>query len=182
MDTPAELRAKVKAVNDLFRTSLMNRKYYARRLTWFNRCNKTLEILVAVGSSSAVAGWGFWKLMHVGGATWGVLSGVAALLAVLKPTLQLPKEIERYSKRHLGYCSLYYDLDMIVFDMQMTKSLNAANWKSFLHLKKRNGELGIHDEINPKEKVLSRCRDEVMKEVPKGSLWLPPKETAEATT
>jgi len=173
MDTPEELRHKVKEINNLYRTALMNRKYYAHRLITYNRWNKALEIVVAVGSSAAIASWGIWKLTSASGAVWGVISALGALLAIVKPILQLPKEIERYSKRHMGYCSLYYDLEEIIKSMQRTKTLTPSNWKTFEHLSRRNGDLGIKDELKSNEKLLKESWEKVMQELPKGSLWLP---------
>jgi len=168
-----DVRAQVKAINDLYRTALMNRKYYAHRLSRYQAWNRALEITIAAGTSSAVAGWGIWKLTSVGGTAWGVLSGVAALAGLLKPILNLSKEIERYSKLHLGYCSLYYDLDLIIFELQLSHTLSAPNWKAFLQHRKRNNDLGLQDELHPNEKLLNRCQDEVLKEIPAGMLWLP---------
>ena len=168
-----ELRLRVKAVNDLYRTALLNRKYYAYRLSAYQAWNRTIDIAIAIGSSATVAGWGVWRLRNIGATSWGVLASVAAVASVLKPILQLPKAIERYSKLHLGYCSLYYDLDLLIFEIQQTHQLSPSNWKSFLQYRKRHNDLGLSDELHPRTELLKQCQKEVLKEIPAGTLWLP---------
>jgi hypothetical protein len=163
----------VKAINDLYRTALLNRKYYAYRLSAYQAWNRAIDIAIAIGSSAAVAGWGVWRLRNIGATSWGILAGIAATASVLKPILQLPKEIERYSKLHLGYCSLYYDLDLLVFEIQQTHQLGPSNWKSFLQYRKRHNDLGLSDELHPRTELLRQCQREVLEEIPAGTLWLP---------
>jgi hypothetical protein len=167
------LRMQVRSINDLYRTALMNRKYYARRLRMYRRWNSAMEITIAVGTSSVVAGWGIWRLASAGATAWGVLAALAALMAVLKPILQLPKELERYSKLHIGYCSLYYDQDHIIFGLQHSNAVTQQIWESFLQIRTRNNELGLEDETYPDMKNLRQCQNEVLAELPQGSLWLP---------
>lgn len=174
-----DIRARVKAINDLYRSALMNKKYYEGRLSSYQRSNKMFEILLAVGTSTAVAGWGVWKVTNVGAVVWAALAGAAALAAVIKPILQLGREVERYSKLHFGYCSLFYDLDAMTFELRHSQVLPETAWSAFLQIRKRNNDLGLHDELKPKRTLLKKCQAEVLIEIPAGSLWLPKKTESE---
>jgi hypothetical protein len=174
-DTPEELRAKVSEINDLFRTARLNQMYYAQRLHVVKKAMNWSDGLIAVGSSSSLAGWGLWKYGQTSANSWAVLAGIATLLSVLKPVFQLRREIERYSKLHIGYCGLYYDLEQIVIDLRTTHILTAASWTAFTHQQKKNKELGLIDDSDAERKLdlLNECQQAVLTEIPKGSLWLP---------
>ena len=55
------LRASLQQIYDLYRTSLLNVKYYGYKLTIANRTSVAAEIVVVVGSAtSGVSGWAVW--------------------------------------------------------------------------------------------------------------------------
>ena len=96
---------------DEYRTALMNREYYSCRLASVRTQNRILEIIIAVGTSSAVASWTIWQTEEV---VWTSIAAVVTLLTIVKPIIDYPKSIERYSKLFVGHGDVYYDLDRVV--------------------------------------------------------------------
>jgi hypothetical protein len=182
VDSPEEVRAKVREINNLTRTARMNQMYYAARLHKFKTIMKAADLVIGLGSSTAVAGWGLWKLGQVTTTVWALLSGIGPLLVIVKSTLGLPREVERYSKLHIGYCGLYYDLEQLTTELRTTHTLSAGQWSAFGHLQKKNKELGLIDDTDAERRqdLLQAYWSKVMTEIPKGSLWLP--RTTDAST
>jgi len=50
-------------------------------------------------------------------------TGGATILGVLKPLLQLGKQIEKYTKLYTGYTGVYLDLKYIVEDIEKSKTV-----------------------------------------------------------
>ncbi|OGD12385.1 MAG: hypothetical protein A2Y86_03305 [Candidatus Aminicenantes bacterium RBG_13_62_12] len=164
-----------KSINDAFRTALMNRKYYGHRLTVTRSWNVALDIIIAVGASSAVGTWLIWKKSPAGENAWAMIAGLAALLAVIKPFLNLPKQLEKYSKLFIGHGDVYYDLKAITTELarvrDYTPKVQEAHGKAFERIK----QLAPEDDPKIKEKLRRRFFEEVNREIPVESLWWPKK-------
>ena len=83
------------------------------------RLNTRLEVAIALGTSAAIASWAIWKTGS-GEYAWLVISGLATLLAVIKPIINLPKQIERYSKLFVGHGDAQFDLERIAQQVKAT--------------------------------------------------------------
>ncbi|HEX8475082.1 MAG TPA: hypothetical protein VF666_13715 [Pyrinomonadaceae bacterium] len=166
-------RERLKRVYDNYRTARMSREYYACRLSFFQNCNFWYEIVLAIGTSgSAISGWYVWQTA-TGKTVWAILTGAAALLAILKPALQLPKHIEQYSKLHTGYSSLSYDYGKLVDDIKATGGITREMTKSLNKAEERFKELALQDDPKPSEKLLRDCQGKVKKHVPPFAVWYP---------
>ncbi|MCU7940440.1 MAG: hypothetical protein KZQ64_13665 [gamma proteobacterium symbiont of Bathyaustriella thionipta] len=81
-------------VYDLYRSARLNAKYYSALLHQTEKRNFILEfILLLTAPSSAVAGLWFWDSL-IGQEIWKYMGIVAAITAVLKPMLSLPKKMK----------------------------------------------------------------------------------------
>ncbi|WP_218028603.1 hypothetical protein, partial [Pseudomonas mandelii] len=97
-------------VYDLLRTARLNQLYYGRRLLTFERRNFWAEITIACTSStSAIAGFAFWKTT-AGQPYWQGFLAVAALVAIAKPFLSYAKKIKSYEELLIAYRLIAYDL------------------------------------------------------------------------
>ena len=169
----ASLYDSVKNVNNTYRTALMNRKYYGYRLSAVRKWNTALEILIAVGTSSAVGAWAIWKSTSVGANVWAILAGLAVLLAVVKPFLNLSKDVERYSKLFVGHGDVYYDLGTLTLELARVKNYTDKIHEAFLRARERIKQLGIEDDPKINERLRRRFYEEAKEEIPVGSLWWP---------
>jgi hypothetical protein len=106
---------------------------------------------------------------------------VATVFAVLKPILQLSKEIERYSKLHIGYCSLYFDLNALVEEVKLTGSFTKEMLKEQKQAYDRHKNLSLQVQGEGGDKLVRKCMAEVNRQIPPESLWMPPIATSAAT-
>lgn len=155
-----------------YRDAAMNRKYYGVCLNRTRRLATVLDALVAVGTSTAVGGWVIWK-DSAGAATWGVLSGLAAVIALVKPLLKLTEKVERYSKLFVGHGEVLYDLKAAVAAVAA-----AGDYPESLSTKvdgaiERFKRLAESDDPQPDKRLIRRAFEEVKKEIPVESLWVP---------
>lgn len=171
--TGASLYDCVKNVNNTYRTALMNRKYYGYRLSMVRTCNKALEILIAVGTSSAVGAWAIWKSTSIGANVWTIVAGLAVLLAVVKPILDLSKDVERYSKLFVGHGDVYYDLKTITMELGRVRGYTDKINETFEKTVERIKQLALEDDPKIRKKLRRRCFEEVKEEIPVESLWWP---------
>lgn len=157
---------------DQYRTAMLNRIYYGTRLANFKRWNLAHEIAIAIGTSSALAAWAIWKT-DTGGKVWAIITGLATILAILKPILQLSKQIERYSKLFAGHGDVLFDLEALIRKVRSTKEVTKEMENNFNQALSRIKTLAPQDYPKPSRELLNRCYAEVNKQVPANSLWIP---------
>lgn len=166
-------RARLRRIYDNYRTAWMSRDYYACRLHYFRRCNQWYEIVLAVGASgSGLSGWYVWQT-RAGVVVWAVIAGASALLAILKPILQIPKQVERYSKLYAGYCTLTYDYEKLVDEIKATGGLTPEMRELREKSEERFKALSEDDDPKPSEKLLRQCQEGVRRRVEKFDDWCP---------
>lgn len=164
---------RLRRIYDNYRTVWMSRDYYGCRLDLSQRYNLWYEVVLALGASgSAVSGWYVWQT-QAGGAAWAFIAGASALLAVLKPTLQIPKQVERYSKLYTGYSDLAYDYGKLVDDITATGGITQEMREILNKAEARFKDLSLQDDPKPSEKLLRRCQDGVRKRVQNFEVWYP---------
>lgn len=163
---------QLKQIYDHYRTVLFNQKYYAHRLTTVKRWNLSLEILLAIGTSAAIGTWVIWDT-GIGEKFWPLIAGASAVLAILKPILQLPKLIERYSKLYIGHSELFYELKDLVSNIAVSQNLTNDTWEAFQLGKPRYRKLALEDDPKPIKKLRKRYFEEVKNEIPADKLWMP---------
>src|SRR5438045_3793159 len=92
---PTRIAGYLKIIHGEYRTFLLNKKYYGYHLGRYQRINRTMEILIAVGATgSGIAGLAVWQA-GVGASVWAVISALSIILSTIKPILDIPKQIER---------------------------------------------------------------------------------------
>lgn len=163
---------RLKQVYDKYRNLHMSRDYYACRLALYQRYNLVYEIALAVGTSGAVGAWYIWQTA-TGMVTWAVVGGLISVLAVIKPILQLPKQIESYSKLYVAYSELYYDYKNLIDEVEVAGGLSLAMEETLKAAQGRYKDLALKDEPKPSEKLLQRCQADVNRKVPKFKSWYP---------
>jgi len=137
--------------------------------TW----NAALEIVIGVGTSSAIGAWAIWKSTSVGENVWAVLAGLATLFAIVKPFLNLSKHVEKYTKLFVGHGDVYYDLRTITTELARSRNYTDKMDEAFGRALERIKQLAPDDDPKVNEKLRRRFFDEVKKEIPVESLWWP---------
>jgi hypothetical protein len=175
------LRAELNVIYGTYRTSAMNQKYYANRLTHLTRLNRYYEIVLALGTSTAIAGWALWTLNDWTKVTWSVFSGVITLLAISKPFLKMPEDIEKYSTLHTGYRALYLNLESIVSKIRRKSMLTSEVRELFDAAQDQYKSLALNDAVNINRKILNEMQEQVNQEITVESLWYPSRQTISQT-
>jgi len=166
------LRARLIEVYNLYRTALLNRKYYAHKLALWKRWNSALEVALAIGTSGTIGAWAIWR-KGAGEDVWTIFAASAALLGVIKPVIQLPKGIERYSKLYVGYSDLFYDFQAVVSDIQTTHSFSQEMGNKVANARERIKKLSLDDDPTPNKTLVKQFYGEVNTEIPSDRLWMP---------
>jgi hypothetical protein len=167
------LLRSVKDLQDTYRTELLNRLYYGYRLARVKRWNLVLEIVVAIGTSSAIGAWVVWQKTETGEIVWAILAGAAALVAILKPILQLPKKVEQYSKLFVEHGNLFYQLDILEKEITKHQGFTSETERSYRTVLEKARGLAIDDEPSPSKRLIDKCCQEVNQKIPKKTLWRP---------
>lgn len=161
-----------KRIYDDHRTALMTQLYYGRRLASLKNYNRWYEILLAVGTSSAIAGWYVFQT-GIGSKTWGAFAGIIAVLTTIKPILNLPSEIERLSKQNAGYRDVYFDLKQLVEDIENYACITENMEEVLATAKSRAKSLVKEDDSRPNEAIVYACQKEVNRVIIDFAAWFP---------
>lgn len=164
-------RGEFDAIYTTYKDVMRTEKYYAYRLKSYQRLNKFYEIILAIGASTAIAGWAGFR-DNPGKIFWGVFSSVVTVLVILKPILQIPKDIEDYTNLHTGYRALMINLRNIVIKIRRQEGLTPQVIDLFEATLQQYQGLSLKDEI-PNGRLRARCEAEVISEIPPDSLWYP---------
>lgn len=160
-------------VYDAYRTASMNQKYYRYMISKMQRRNLIFEVVVAIGTMGAgVSGWALWKT-EIGTALWAIIAAVAALLAIAKPIVNYSRKIERFSKLYAGYTDIFHRAKELKESIEYEQELAPKHLVSYKELPGLFRELGVTEEDPPKKKLLRKCQDEVNREMPAKSFWMP---------
>jgi hypothetical protein len=143
---PQSTKPQLRYIYDSYRTALLNRKYYGYRLTRYQSFNSAMDIAIAIGAtgSGGVAGLAVWGTI-TGQYAWLWISGVATIVGVIKPILQLGVKIENYTKLFTGHGSIYLELKAV----------------------------GGLDDPKPDKKLIKQLQSQVNDEIPPDTLWTP---------
>lgn len=163
---------KATVINDTYRDAAFNRRYYSCLLARTQRVNLVMDIVVAIGTSGAVAAWNIWQ--H-GQATlvWKTLAAIATLVAIAKPFLNLSKKIERYSELVTGWAATFYDIRHLTVRIRTSNVIDQNTWAEFETAQQRVKELGIKDDPSVNRQLQRQCFDEIKQRLPSESLWWP---------
>jgi hypothetical protein len=162
-------------VYDTLRTVRLNVKYYGCRLQVLQRWNTSMEIALAIAApSSSIAGLGFWKYA-AGAVIWKAFGAIAAVVALLKPILFLTKRIKETEGVVSGYRGLEFDLmELKVLIEQKGRfdgPLKAQFGRAIQRLRSLVTQTATYG--RPNKRLLKRCQDEVLNELPEGCFFVP---------
>lgn len=167
-----KLRGQLTDIYANYRNICLSKKYYELLLARTERANFWYEVIIAVGTSTAVAGWAFWKF-PIADTVWPVFGGVVAILAVIKPIVAFTPRIERFTSLATYYSSLLIDFQALIFEIKTKERIDPAAYKVYSGLLNKLKALPAKEDPNPSEKVLREITKRVNREIPADSLWHP---------
>jgi len=170
---PNQSRERVYQIYDMWRTFLLNKKYYGRRLSRYRSYNFWMEMFIAVGATgSGVAGFAVWQIGY-GQYVWATLAAISIILSIAKPLLRLSDEIEKYAKIYGEYASASAKMEILVQDIQVHMAIPPNLLSVFDELRKRAAELVALDDPAPDPKLIRELQHEVNEQIKVDTLWVP---------
>lgn len=155
-----------------YRNVWMTKKHYEKRLKTVRTTNLIFEIVIAVGTSGTIAAWTLWKdpgLEYI----WKVIGGIVALITVIKPFLNFPAEIERYTALATTYAGLGMDFQHLIFDIKVNRNIDDTIRGTYKDICEKMKNIGVKEDAPPSAKKLRKICVEVNREIPLDSLWSP---------
>ena len=166
-------RHPVVDVYDQLRTARLNVRYFEADLKRLGKINFGIEVVLALAASSTFAGLWFWANAF-GGMLWKIFSAIAAIIAILKPKINLTKIIQSKEVQLAGYRVLDHEFQKITILVNQRQRYDDELKKLFVDALDRKGELIKKDEqFKRDEKLVSRCYEQVLTELPETSFFVP---------
>jgi hypothetical protein len=165
-------QAEVLRLQDRYRRCLLDQKYYAYRLSLYQRCDTAINLFAGVAMllSLATRMSSTW-LSYVCYAT----GAIAALLFIAKPIFKVSEQIEKYTMLHYGFSDVFNRIEGLVGEIRRNGKISDEHRVRADELFDRCHNLAIREDVSINQKKLARFKDEVEKAIPAESLWLPPK-------
>jgi hypothetical protein len=159
-------------IHDERRTARMNCIYYEKRLKQLQRWNLAVEILIALATSSGVAGLAFWKT-DPGRIVWGGIAALAAIASAVKPLLGLARRVEATTQLRQGYLQSFLGFNRLAVQIEGDGEVTAAHVAQHDRLADQLEALAKQDEIDPRLRLLQAAQLQVAAEMPIEALWMP---------
>jgi hypothetical protein len=165
---------RLQQIYDTYRSSALNRTYYGIKLTRYRQYNFGTEIAIAIGapSSSGVAGLAVWGTLP-GSYAWLVVSGIATVLAVVKPVLQFAGRIENYTKLYASYTGIFLELKDIVEEIAAKRDISGKTDERYRASRQLLRELAPFVDPSPSKPLIRKLQEQINREIPAESLWMP---------
>lgn len=164
--------ARRKHIYNQYRTTLLNQKYHSHKLKVVKLQILYIDIAIIVGAAgSGISGWQLWE-SPCGLEIWGGITGFSALLATIKPILNLPSRVELYSKLYSGHSKIYNEIKALVMSIDRAP-LTEKESETFDDIFLRFGKLTELEEPISGRKLIKKLQKEVNIEIPPQSLWMP---------
>lgn len=165
-------------VYDEYRTARLNSKYYNCKLGRIARRNQWIEMtLLTTVPGSVLAGFSGVSIggFAVGELAWGVLGVVAGLLAIYKPVAKLTGRIRSLEEQSTKYRALEFDFRELARGIRRSEAYDVELRDRFDSIMERKRELILnYPEIDQDEKLQVKFEEEVKKELPEDSFYIPP--------
>jgi hypothetical protein len=130
----------------------------------WQRVDEVTRVLVAItASTSAVSGWALWSKpeSHI---FWLVISGIAALLAILDATLGVAGRIKDHAEDKRRFLILRNDLATFRYEMRINPNFEIDEFsKRFLEFRKRysDAEQAVKNDIAATHRLATATQAEI---------------------
>jgi hypothetical protein len=160
-------------IYDEYRTARLNVKINEYRLAIFKKYNFCIEFFLALTASSSVASFWFWQSAN-GQIVWKFLFVLTAILAVLKPMLNLSGKIQKYSEILTDFKSLEHDFHKLTILINQQQRYDSEFTDQFYYLldQKRFINQKTNEETIKKSKKLE-FENQVIEELPANIFYIP---------
>lgn len=145
-------------VYDEFRTLVLNKEYYGRRIARSRRILRVLDIFLALfAGTSGVLSIALWKVevagYPVGALLLSLTTGVALVLGIARPYLKLEDEHERLASIQGAYGAIAFAMEDVVTRIKTTQSVDESSEVIYRVLRQVRASL-IAKEDTPSDRKL----------------------------
>jgi hypothetical protein len=165
-------QAEVVRLHDRFRRCLMDQKYYAYRLSTYQRWDMGTNLIAGIAMLFSLATRDSTGRVSVASYALGA---IAALLFIGKPIFKVSDQIERYTILCCGFSECFHRIESLIADIRNADEVSADHHLRAAELFHRCAHLAIREDVSVNHKRLKRFKEEVEQAIPKETLWLPSK-------
>jgi hypothetical protein len=163
-------QAEVIRLQDRYRRCLMDQKYYARRLSLYQRWDVTTNLFAGIAMLIALA------TLHASELIANLsyyLGFVAAIVFIGKPVFRIAEQIERYTVLHSNFSEAFCRIEALLADVRRCGKMTDEHRLRADELIARCDSLAAREDTAVNQKVLARIKEEVNRAIPAETLWLP---------
>lgn len=160
-------------IYDEYRTARLNVKINEYKLANYKNWNFLIEFILALTASSSVASFWFWQ-NEIGQTVWKYLFVVTAILAVLKPMLNLSGNIQKFSEILTDFKSLEHDFHKLAILINQQQRYDPEFKDQFYYLldqKRFINQKNSEETIRKSKK--REFEDQVISELPANIFYIP---------
>jgi hypothetical protein len=151
-------RQQFENVYNEFRTLVLNKEYYARRISKSGKILRALDIFLALMAGGAgVASFALWKIdvlgFPLGPLLLSLATGIALVLGIARPYLKLEDEHERLSSIQGAYGAIAYVMEDVVTTIKTNQIVDPTSETIVRALRQVRGSL-VGKEDTPADRRL----------------------------
>lgn len=160
-------------IYDEYRTARLNVKINEYRLAIYKRWNFGIEFILALTASSSVASFWFWQ-SPTGQVAWKYLFVLTAILAVMKPMLNLSGKIQKFSEILTNFKSLEHDFHKLTILINQQQRYDPEFKDQFYYLLDQKRFINQKtDEGSIRKSKKLEFEDQVANELPATIFYIP---------
>lgn len=153
------------AICDNYRLARFNAKYCGRRLQRARRANLALEIFTAI-AAVVTAAYASGKFFPVNQTLMTGLTICVAMLAAIKPLINLNNAVVRYARQHENYRDIDLSYRQLIESARAEGRVTLAMWRKHQILNEQYRQTEKKSDPNPSDRVRKKLQAEVDKEIP----------------
>jgi len=165
-------QAEVVRLAHRYRRCLMDQKYYASRLSLYQRWDTATNLFAGIAMLLSLATRNSTGWVSNGSYAIGV---IAALIFIGKPIFKVSEQIERYTILHCGFGEVFSRIEALMADIRRSDKVTDTHRERAEELFNRCQSLALHEDAAVNQKKLAQIKEEVDKAIPPDTLWLPSK-------
>ena len=165
-------QAEVSRLFDRYRRCLLDQRYYAYRLSLYQRMDTGTNLFAGVAMLISLA--------TRDSATWVsnvsyAIGALAALIFIGKPIFKVSEQIERYTILSSGFGELFSRVEALLADVRRNDGMTDAHRERADELMNRCDNLALREDAAINWKMVEKIQEDVEKAIPAKSQWLPSK-------
>ncbi|WP_426339939.1 hypothetical protein ACN9MZ_27315 [Pseudoduganella sp. S-14] len=172
-------RQQFENVYDEFRTLVLNKEYYARRISKSRKILRALDIFLALfAGGSGVLSLALWKVdvmgYPVGPLLLSLTTGIALVLGIARPYLKLEDEHERLSSVQGAYGAIAYVMEDVVATIKTKQAVDETSEAIYRVLRQVRASLVAKEDTPGDRKLIDEMEKIVNQRYPAESYFYYP--------